>query len=362
MGALVALDGDWQRLDKIRILMGDEMTRGTKQAILKAIRSRVEDMLDAGLDADKDSNPFLEGVDSVVDAIKDRRIECRVYNRKKFHAKAYITHGKLDIIGPQALDGSSNFTRPGLTENVELNIRLESSSEVAHLQDWYERHWEIAEDITTAVLRTVERQTAAYTPFDVYTRALHEMFAKVEPSANDWEQHASAMFDVLDHYQKEAYWALIDIARQHGGALLCDGVGLGKTFVGLMLIERLVRYEKKNVVLFAPKGAKESVWTPELRRHLPDLSGADFSNLTVLAHTDLSRGGSTWSGSSRSRPLTTMKPVPESRARTDPKRRHRAHVRGAATRLAFTNAAGICGCLASSELVNLSTCLGRRPS
>lgn len=291
VAALVALDGDWQKLEKIRLLVGDEVTRGTKQAILKAIRSRVEAGLDAGLDADKDANPFLEGVDAVVEAIKDRQIECRVYSRKKFHAKAYITHAKLEVIGPQALVGSSNFTRAGLTENVELNIRLGSSSEVAHLQEWYERHWEDAEDISTSVLRILERHTAAYTPFDVYARGLHEMFAKVEPSANDWEQHASALFNVLDHYQKEAYWALVDIARQHGGALLCDGVGLGKTFVGLMLIERLVRYEKKNVVLFAPKAAKESVWLPELRRHLPDLSGVDFSNLTVLAHTDLSREG-----------------------------------------------------------------------
>ena len=61
------------------------------------------------------------------------------------------------------------------------------------------------------------------------------------------------MFPQLDRYQKEAYWALMKIARQHGGAFLCDGVGLGKTFVGLMLIERLVLHEGKRVVLFAPK-------------------------------------------------------------------------------------------------------------
>ena len=28
-----------------------------------------------------------------------------------------------------------------------------------------------------------------------------------------------------DRYQKEAYWALPKIARRHGGAFLCDGVG-----------------------------------------------------------------------------------------------------------------------------------------
>ena len=49
---------------------------------------------------------------------------------------------ELDVIGSQALVGSSNFTRPGLTQNVELNIKIESSAEVAQLQEWYERHWD----------------------------------------------------------------------------------------------------------------------------------------------------------------------------------------------------------------------------
>ena len=85
------------------------------------------------------------------------------------------------------------------------------------------------------------------------------------------------------------------IARRHGGAFLCDGVGLGKTFVGLMLIERLVLHENKRVVVFAPKAAREGVWEPHLRRWLPHIGGvgggADFSNLTVFSHTDLNRGG-----------------------------------------------------------------------
>src|ERR1039458_6039104 len=85
------------------------------------------------------------------------------------------------------------------------------------------------------------------------------------------------------------------IARQQGGAFLCDGVGLGKTFVGLMLIERLILHEGKRVVLFAPKAAKEAVWEPHLRDWLPHIGGvsggADFSNLAVFSHTDLNRKG-----------------------------------------------------------------------
>ena len=85
------------------------------------------------------------------------------------------------------------------------------------------------------------------------------------------------------------------IARQHRGAFLCDGVGLGKTFVGLMLIERLILHEGKRVALFAPKAAKEGVWEPHLRQWLPHIGGvgggADFSNLAVFSHTDLGRKG-----------------------------------------------------------------------
>ncbi|CAB4790884.1 unannotated protein [freshwater metagenome] len=292
VSALTSLDGEWQKLKKIRILMGDEVSARTKQAILDALRRRAAQQLDEGLEDDKSANPFLNGVSTVIEAIKEGRIECRVYNRGKFHAKAYITHGKFDVVGSQALVGSSNFTRPGLTQNVELNIKIESSSEVAQLQDWYESYWNDAVDVSDDILRVIQRHTAAFTPFDVWARALHEMFSDIEPTASDWEQHHSTMFPILDRYQQEAYWAMVNIARQHGGAFLCDGVGLGKTFVGLMLIERLVRHEKKNVVLFAPKSTKEGVWEPELKRYLSALGGGlDFSSVTVFSHTDLTREG-----------------------------------------------------------------------
>jgi hypothetical protein len=295
IGALLDLDGAWQKFDKIRVLMGDEISHTTKKALLLAVQGRAEAHLDESLEADKVANPFLTGVDAVVDAIKTGKIECRVYNKDKFHAKAYITHGRFDVIGSQALVGSSNFTRPGLTQNVELNIKIESSAEVAQLQAWYEKHWDDAVDISSDVLRVIERHAQPFTPFEVYAQALRALFDELEPQASYWEEHESKMFHQLDRYQQEGYRAMVDIAHQHGGALLCDGVGLGKTYIGLMLIERLVMHEKKRVVLFAPKSVKDSVWVPELNRQLSHIGGvggsADFSNLTVFSHTDLTREG-----------------------------------------------------------------------
>lgn len=295
IGALLDLNGDWQKLEKIRILMGDEMAQRTKRALLEAVTRRAAVRLDESIESEKDDDPFLEGVPAIVKAIAQGQIDCRVYNRDKFHAKGYITHGRFDVVGSQALVGSSNFTRPGLTQNVELNIKIESSAEVAQLQEWYEKHWNDAVDIAPELLHVIERHVEAYSPFDVWAKALQSLFANQELTPGTWERTDSRMFDKLDRYQQEGYWALMNIARQHGGALLCDGVGLGKTFVGLMLVERLVLHENKRVVLFAPKAVRDAVWDKDLHKYLPHIGGvsgsADFSNLSVFSHTDLTRSG-----------------------------------------------------------------------
>ena len=292
IGALLALDGKWQSLEKIRVLMGAETTHRTRKALLKSVRSQVEEALDRSIESEKRHNPFLQGVPAIFEGLRSRQIECRVYDKGKFHAKTYITHAKLEVVGSQALVGSSNFTKPGLTQNIELNVQIQSAREVAQLQDWFEHHWHQANDVTDELANTVKRHTRRYSPFEVYAKALHEFFRGHELTATEWDETRSRMFHHLDRYQQEAYWALMKIVRQHGGAFLCDGVGLGKTFVGLMLIERLILHEGKRVVLFAPKAAKEGVWEPHLRDWLPHIgSGADFSNLAVFSHTDLNRSG-----------------------------------------------------------------------
>lgn len=294
IGALLSLNGKWQKLDKIRILMGVETTSKTRAIILKSAQDKGVAVLNESLEDEKPGNPLLDGVTEIQEAIRSGRIEVRVYAKDKFHAKAYITHSSLNVIGSQALVGSSNFTKPGLSQNVELNLRIENSNDVEDLQEWFERYWAESDDASALLVEAIDRHTRLYSPFDIYAKALHELFRGTELPASDWDQTQSLIFPILDQYQKEAYGALLKIAEQHSGAFLCDGVGLGKTFVGLMLIERLVMHEGKRVLLLAPKGAREGVWDPHLEEYLPHIGGlgaSDFSNLAVFNHTDLTRGG-----------------------------------------------------------------------
>jgi hypothetical protein len=225
-------------------------------------------------------------VHAIVDALGTGQIECRVYNKDKFHAKAYITHGKLAVVGSSALVGSSNFSYPGLTENVELNVQLKAEVEV--LREWYERHWNEAEDLTPEILNLIERHTFEYQPFDVYAKSLQEFFRGHEMTADEWEKHQSRIYPILAPYQRESYHGLLKSAEKYNGAFLCDGVGLGKTFVGMMLIERLVLHDRLNVALFVPKAAREPVWVTTLKQYLPHIFGK-YSKLEVFNHTDLMR-------------------------------------------------------------------------
>lgn len=288
IGALLCLQEKWQTVDRIRILMGDEVSFRTKRAFVDGLRKAVE-RLDQSLESEKAQNDFLQGVPAIGEAIRSGKIQCRIYRKDKFHAKAYITHGRAAVIGSFGLVGSSNFTYPGLSDNVELNVQIRGS-EVGLLQEWYERHWNDAEDVTPDVLRTLERHTREYTPFEVWFRALDEFLRGHELTPDEWDKHHSRVFPLLDRYQQDAYKKLVEIGKEYRGAFLCDGVGLGKTFVGLMLLERMVVREGRRVVLLAPKATREDVWEREIQRYLPDLNSG-FVNFVVYNHTDLQRKG-----------------------------------------------------------------------
>src|SRR5438552_8006741 len=129
----------------------------TRQALLEGLRQRTEKILDQSIEEQKEQNDFLNGVPAIIEAIRSGKIECKVYAKKKFHAKAYITHPKVKVIGSVALVGSSNFTVPGLTENVELNIQVRAPGDVRTLQIWFERYWLEGEAISDDVIRVIQR-------------------------------------------------------------------------------------------------------------------------------------------------------------------------------------------------------------
>lgn len=293
IGGILTLDTHWQKLDKIRIILGNEVTKRTKDVIDKVIEA-ILSRFNNSIDDEHERNEFLVGVPAILDAMKSGKIECRVFNKNKFHAKTYITYFRdeyrekfiqaMNVPSGYALVGSSNFTKAGLTQNIELNVQV--SSDMAQLQEWFDEHWEQGEDITTAVLTVIENHVKEFSPYDVYMRSMYEYFKSREETVSEWEQHDSVIYKGLSQYQRDGYNSMVEIANRYSGAFLCDGVGLGKTFVGMMLIERFVKKERKNVVLIVPASTRVSVWETTIKKYIPEILEG-FYPFKIINHTDL---------------------------------------------------------------------------
>ena len=75
IGSLLSLDGRWQKLDKIRILMGSEVSARTKQALIDGLKKDITSRLDTSIEQEKEKNDFLAGVPAIIQAMRDGRIE-----------------------------------------------------------------------------------------------------------------------------------------------------------------------------------------------------------------------------------------------------------------------------------------------
>jgi superfamily II DNA or RNA helicase len=287
IGSLLDLDGLWQKLDGMRVLLGDEMTRRTREELVLSLQAQS----DESIESKKEKDDGLTGLFAIRDALAAGRIQPRIYSQAKFHSKGYIMEGGDSSLVDYAVVGSSNFTHPGLTQNIELNLLTTEQNQIAALRAWYEEVWAMGEDVSPEVLQVIERHLRAYKPFEVYAKALYEYFRGREKSATGWEERDSVIYKMLSQYQKDGYHRALQIADDWDGALVCDGVGLGKTFIGLMLLEHAL-YHKKKALIIVPKSARSSVWERNLDQYLkPKYRRAFREQIVIRSHTDFGRDG-----------------------------------------------------------------------
>ncbi|MDL2251775.1 phospholipase D-like domain-containing protein [Odoribacter sp. OttesenSCG-928-J03] len=217
------------------------------------------------------------------------QIKIRIYGQgispKQFlHAKCYIFLGEGFAHG---IIGSSNFTEKGLQENAELNY-LETNSSIvasemnAHISSkshkvWFEEKWEqskpwsgkfIKEILTPSPIGIkVNKEKVAeksLTPYELYIKLLQYKFGDiVDKNLHEMiENYLPQHFDPLD-YQIAAVKQCYSIMKEHGGFMLADVVGLGKTIVGTLLIKHFLSLpdddgRDRKVLIITPPAIQSS--------------------------------------------------------------------------------------------------------
>src|SRR5665648_968183 len=78
-----------------------------------------------------DSFDVEQGVKTLIEWIKNGKIEMRMYPEASIHAKVYIMRKDMDKVPDQygsVITGSSNFSMAGLKNNLEFNVELKDLS------------------------------------------------------------------------------------------------------------------------------------------------------------------------------------------------------------------------------------------
>ncbi|ESY80706.1 ATP-dependent helicase [Mesorhizobium sp. LNHC220B00] len=218
-----------------------------------------------------------------------------------------LLHGKLIHIDdgrrPHAVLGSSNFTINGLglgdSANIELNLIVDGDRDREDLLTWFDELWSdtgLTEDVREEVLRALEASYAHADPQFVYFKTLLHLFgdfltnqAAEEALIQQTAFEQTAIWRALFDFQRDGLRAVLTKIEKHGGCILADSVGLGKTFTALAVIKWFEK-RNKNVLVLCPKKLREN-WTDYLAANNSEMNPLreDRFGYAVLSHTDLSR-------------------------------------------------------------------------
>jgi len=195
-----------------------------------------------------------------VDAEGKAKVEVRRYSGGFLHGKTYLVE---DAAAQAAIAGSSNMTYAGLACNAELNLGTGGgTSSAGKVRQWFEHFWEISEPYDLADL--YGRLWEPHTPWSVFLRMLWELYG--EHLDDDENPNVQTGLN-LTRFQADGVARMERLLEEHGGVLVADEVGLGKTFLAGEVIYRTANINRQRVLIVAPAALKTSMWEPFLETH-----------------------------------------------------------------------------------------------
>ena len=203
----------------------------------------------------------------------------------------------------RVITGTSSFSTSGLglTPNHQLSLiqSAESAEECSLLASWFDGLWPslpVTGDAKANLLARLNELSTHRQPSLIYYLTLFHLFKDLGDELDEEKIIKSAtgiknsvVWQKLYKFQRDGVVGAIDKLERHGGCIIADSVGLGKTFEALAIIKY---YELRNdrVLVLAPKRLRDN-WTIYKANDRRNVLAADRLHYDVLNHTDLSREG-----------------------------------------------------------------------
>jgi len=268
-----------REVDKVRLLISNTTDETTAEALvegfysIKEVRSKVDktnfvnsDRKAAIISDTKNNTKQLLGhmhqtvgdkavVESLIEMMKTKQLEVRVYPKEKLHAKAYIFQSKdPGYVQGIGIVGSSNLSISGISHNSELNLKTSNPPDVNQLIRWFDDLWNEGLEFTEEFNLILKNSWAGkpYSPKELFLKAAYlEYKEKLE------EQHVidpvwKEKFPKLFPFQENAVDQGLSMFEQYGGVIIGDVVGLGKTYIGTALLKYLQLQGYRPLIVCPP--------------------------------------------------------------------------------------------------------------
>lgn len=246
---------------KIRILFGNEPVESNKNIYRVKEREMSEEAeaywLQRGISL------YLSGqIVHTIELVRQGIIETRYLpGGRMLHAKIYVGDTAATL-------GSSNFSKSGLSLQLEANARFsQSSKRFKELQSIAENYWQEGKDYSEALIDLLSRLLKIVTWQEALAKACAELLE------GEWAQKYLDQSYLSDSNlwpsQKQGIAQALYILSNQGSVLIADATGSGKTKLGVHLIGaiqdqilRSNRLRRGKPILVCPPLVEES-WNNE---------------------------------------------------------------------------------------------------
>ena len=277
------------KLANVRLLIGAEpgppecRTRALGSEPVNVRRAelrRVGDLLASHTEAlavDRDLLGFTREADAaarrLLGWLHSGKVEVRRLEDRFLHGKAFVvathSHG--------VVSGSSNFTRAGLSTNLELNLGNYTPHTVDSVAEWFDELWDAAVEYDLAAL--FEPRFEPHPPQIVYLRMLWERY-RADLAAEDEAAMPRSTIE-LTSFQKDGLWRARKLLDEFDGVLIADEVGLGKTYFAGKLIEEAAIENRQRVLVICPATLRDGPWEAFRRQHNLPMTLVSFDELAA---------------------------------------------------------------------------------
>ncbi len=250
----------------IRLMISPKTDRPTAEALLASnesledARRKVEtDYVDGYAAASRQVRDSLghmpqtaqdrRAVLKLADLIRRGKMQVRVYTKVQLHAKAYIFEMEDNKSLPRfSIVGSSNLSISGIREHTELNLRTNVDDDTEKLLEWFDRHWEEAAEFTEEMSELIQDSWVNdRRPVDIYRKAVMHEYGDL-PDTVMGSVESRQLFD----FQKMAARKAIKMLEEYGGVIVADVVGMGKSYIGSMMLKDLKERKRAKPLIICP--------------------------------------------------------------------------------------------------------------